>query len=486
MNTLYYLALLQGVIFCYRFICAQGDKRMAERAAFGVLVDAFSNYVRTTRRGCEVNPSFAKGRNLITDGIDMIGSTSPVDCILGVKVLYTAIFQAESKMRDTSKQCVLMKHLVLSASSSTRILQKLLEMLHSRGLHGRETRHQAAKIVGHLAFNISLEQFPQGIQHISSLIGTFGEYSRAEPYQRDCILEVFEHHRDAHSLLPSPETYIKLQRDYKTLLLRGQHIIWRLASDENNCRVISCTADLVSKIMAPVCSDLLDHTTDDHGAWSDIVEGSLAVMSQLTSAAGETGAKLRHEISSCKEAISTMVGILECDKCNEKLQRSAIWILTQLYMDAELGKEDFVAMLVDMFTHDSKPPISVRAYAGGTLSVLCFHGGISCATVVIQTSDDVVHNLTKLLVDEKNMACRQAAAEILEHLCTHYTKDDERLGQLKEAMRDAMPKVIGAILGAGAQTYIEEKTQEDMFAKPTTELQEKLDEIEWKKGVPGY
>lgn len=143
----------------------------------------------------------------------------------------------------------------------------------------------------HLAGDIRLEQFPRGIQCISSLIETFEEYRLLEPY---------------------------LENAYKELLLQGLLIIRKLAADENNCRVMSSTKGLLRKIMAPVTSDLLHHI--DHGAWSDIVEKSLKVMRQLGSCPGETGRKLRREISNNKEAISTMERILQCDKCEAELK----------------------------------------------------------------------------------------------------------------------------------------------------------------------
>ena len=73
--------------------------------------------------------------------------------------------------------------------------------------------------------------------------------------------------------------------------------------------------------------------------------------------------------------------------------------------------------------------------------MLCFNGGVSDATIVIQATGDVVGSLSNILLQEKNFACRQSAAEILEHLCTYYTKDDEYLGKLKKAMTDVMPEV---------------------------------------------
>ncbi|MBC2899747.1 hypothetical protein CFC21_112571 [Triticum aestivum] len=90
METLYYLALLQGVIFCYRFVLGRMGKRLPK--AMGTkdseVQVVLHNYLCETRRGCEKDLTFAEGRNLITYAVDKIGSNSPVDCISGVKILY--------------------------------------------------------------------------------------------------------------------------------------------------------------------------------------------------------------------------------------------------------------------------------------------------------------------------------------------------------------------------------------------------------------
>lgn len=106
-------------------------------------------------------------------------------------------------------------------------------------------------------------------------------------------------------------------------------------------------------------------------------------------------------------------------------------------------------MLVNIFTNCNEYTSSIRGYAGEALSEICLLGGISDATIVIQTSGDVVDSFTQVLLHEKDETCRQAAVKILEHLCTHYTKDDEYPGELKKAIL----KVIGKILCCGDGTH---------------------------------
>ncbi|CAM0943461.1 unnamed protein product [Alopecurus aequalis] len=511
LDTLYYLALLQGVLFLYKFSLGYTGKWLVKEVATKCddsEIELVKRYLRETRSGCEKDPSFAKGRNLITHAVDMIGSHSPSECDAGVKILYTAISIVERNLNQLvvdgrkssddyreekytfSEQQKLMKHLLLSTSSSRHILQKLLETLDSRGTHDRATRNKAAMIVERIALDIKLEQFPGRIEHISSLIGTFQEYSVAEPFQRERQSDISENtwELSARRLPPSQRVHRELHKAYKELLLQGLCILWKLAADGNNCRIMSDTQDLVSKIMAPVTSDLLQHTIDNHGAWSDIVEGSMKVMIQLTGAPGETGTKLRHEISSCKEAINTLLRIISCKKCNQGLKQRAIQILTQLYMDTEssrcgaefvvissCSREDFVRILVDIFTHDNKS-VTIRKYAGAALSVLCFHGGISDATTVIETGGgDVIDSLAKVLVHDKNTTCRQTAATILQHLCTQYTKDNACSGKLKKAIADAMPEVIGEILRCGEPKHNGKEAGQDGFAKTKIDIENQCD-----------
>lgn len=167
------------------------------------------------------------------------------------------------------------------------------------------------------------------------------------------------------------------------------------------------------------------------------------------------------------------------------MQLGAIWILTQVHMYRSEGnmssdyvllgkesssREDFVRRLVDILTDDNHS-ISKREYVGDRLSMQCLHGGISYATTVIQKSGDVVDSLTKLLVQKESVACRETAADILKHLCAHYTKDDECLAKLKKAVTTVLPEVIEEILGCGDKTHTGEGAHQDGFAQQKTDIE---------------
>lgn len=462
MDLLYWLALLQGVIFFYRFIFARMGKAIAKDVIptsedKGPL-EAVLTYLRETRIGCEKNPSFARGRNFITHAVDLIGSKSHDDCLSGIQLLYTAICFGERELKEAEGekearwteivgQHMLMKNLIMSASSSPILQKVLLQTLNLRDAYDREMRNQAARIVAYLALDIHLEKFPRGIQYISTLIGTFEEYRLMEPYHIDRLIHRYDEdwNRQA-SLQPSlGPGYDELQEAYKKLVLRGLCILRKLASDENNCRIMSETQDLLPRIMAPLTSDIIHQFNG--GAWSiSVVEGSLKVMHLLVAAPREAGARMRREISNNKEAVRTMERILNCDYCHVKLQKLVTGILIQLYMDTK-SRPAVINKLIDIFVAaGDKTDTSIRKLAGEALAKLCLQSGRNTG-IILQVDGDVVGSLTKILLDAENKTCRIRAAEILEHMCNiSHTQDDECISELKKSMTTTMPKVLAEIL----------------------------------------
>jgi hypothetical protein len=338
-------------------------------------------------------------------------------------------------------QNMMLKYLITPASSSP-VLQKLLQTLDPLGAFDRDTRNECATIVSHLALDIHLEQFPGAIQNICTLIGSFEEYRLIEPYHRHRLLNKYvqDWDRQASRLM---DPYLKraneVVEDYQKLLLTGLRILWKLATHENNCTIMSHTQGLLLRIMAPLTSDIIHQFNGD--AWSiSVVEESLKVMFQLVAAPGKTGAKLRQEISSNNEAIGTMERILNCECCSSKLQKRATGILIKIYMDT-MSRDTYIKMLVHIFADDNKDR-SIRNLAGKALSKLSIQGG-SNTNIILQVDGDIVGTLTKIILqdDAENKTCRIRAAEILEQICVHHTQDDESLGKLKKDMTDTMPKV---------------------------------------------
>ncbi|KAF0889294.1 hypothetical protein E2562_022844 [Oryza meyeriana var. granulata] len=429
LNVLYSLALFQGVLFLYRFVSRFAGKRLAgvvaENYGFGKEDEggreSVMEYMRKTRVGCEKDPSFAKGRNLVRFAVEQMkpDAISSVDYVSGARILDKLLEQKQLQDQHT-----MIRQLVGSASSS-QVMQRLLHSLRSTSPRDTDARQLAARIVAHLADEISLTSFPHGIGCISSLLET----TTSEQQDDDS----------------APSAHCK------ALMKQGLIILDKLATEEPNRRIISTEQGLLSKAMAPVRADLLHRI--DHGAWSDIVAASLQLMCRLVTAPGNTGAKLRSQVFKNKGAINPMEKILKCDRCNEKLHILAIKILTQLPMeepataslDAE-SRDKVTGLLVDIFTNENNKDASKRQLAGEALAMLSDQSE-SSAAVIFKARDSVVHDLCKMLLDDKtDREYRISAAEILEHLYNRYKKNDGYLKKLTEAMNDVLPTVLKEIL----------------------------------------
>jgi hypothetical protein len=272
LNVLYSLALLQGVIFCYRFmyhflqryiVNEIQARRFGDQYCVGV-----SDYLVETMTGCEKDPSFAHGRNLITYAVDLIGSKSPDDYLSGVRILDTFAKEREKihrlyeengsgydpeSLKIFIQGHILVKHLIMSASS-TDILHKLLQTLGMKSIYDRETRVCAARIVANIcATDIRLEEYPWVFSHISSLIDTFEEHRYHQPYHRDWLYETYQQDWMEVALLANEDwshekedSDTDLQNTYNELMVQGFRILQKLATNLDNCVVMLHTPYLFS------------------------------------------------------------------------------------------------------------------------------------------------------------------------------------------------------------------------------------------------
>uniref|UniRef100_I1R5D2 Uncharacterized protein n=1 Tax=Oryza glaberrima TaxID=4538 RepID=I1R5D2_ORYGL len=435
LNVLYSLALIQGALFFYYFTSRLLGRRLANLVAgvysFGGEGEeeddggraSVVDYMRQTRNGCEKDPSSVRGRNIVTFAVTMMkesssSSLSSGDYSSGARILDKLLSQAWLR-----EQHELIRQLV---GSSTELMEKLLQTLRCTGTRDRGVREHAARIVAHLAGEITLARFPQGIRN----------------QQQDD-----DNDDDDDDSAQSSD-------HYKKLMVQGLVILHKLAAAEHNRRIIINSTQgrqLLSMAMAPVSADLLHRI--DHEAWNDIVACSLQLMCRLVTAPGETGDKLRSQVLNDKDAIGTMERILNCDGCNEKrLYILAINIVTQLPMAAKNkvvdeassmsveSRRKFTKLLLLIYTDEEKDAF-MRQMAGEALAMLSERSK-SDATIILKASDSTLKDLTAMLLDvNSNRGYRICAAEILEHLYIRYTEQDGYLNNLTEAMKDVLPKV---------------------------------------------
>lgn len=443
LKVVYSIILFQSVISMYRdamMVSARKGVAAAVIDSYGLhehdgLRESVMAYLRETMIGCRKDPSFVKGRNLVTYAVELTRCGSPDGFLCGARILATLLDQPELQ-----EQHAMIKQLVVSASS-TEVLHKLLRALDCTRPNDAETRECAATIVAHIAGDLRLEQFPGGIQCIASLL----DGPREEEDE-----EEEEDHEDYDY---SDGFYIFLDNDdddgggfpanYKKLIWQGLLILGKLAADEDCRKAIIDTEGLLAKIMAPLRSGLL-HIDGHNDAWSSTVYASMEVMRRLLSAPPcEAGEELRSKISGNTEAMDSMDRILGCEECGELLLMQALEIYTQLRehtLSDMVRRTNFIKKLVHIFTQVYMRD-DIRGLAGEKLVTLSSHGEQN-SRIILQAKQGVIDHLTKILVrDNESTRCKIRAAQILEQLCIHHTDDDEYLKNLKEVLNVTMPKV---------------------------------------------
>lgn len=454
LDVLYIIVVVQGAILIYRrilnaFVTKKVVAEVAKAYGFkGRSVALIQVYTKETLKGCAKNPSFTKGRNLVTYAVDLMGpDKSPQDYVSGLKILSTILGPLRHGRPEAFKeQRTLIRQLILYAPSS-HIFRHLLVLLDARNRPNnreireeseiRELRKHVANIVAHMADEASQEQLPQVIQCMSSMIGTFEEYQ-----------QFFSSNSTDHDSDYAEDYYLDQ-------LGEAMHVLFLLAANENNCRLIIHTRGLLTKIMTPLVSDLYHQA--NHDAWGDVVVESLKLLHRLTATyghrEGETRAKLFREIETNLEVevVEALMRILRCNECSQKMETLIMGIATDLNMKQiqmhTANREEFIEKLAYIYT--SPFANSTRIAALEALAELCFKDG-SNATTILQVNGSAVYSFTDDLdaLSDGYQRHHISVADILEHACLHYTRDDECLEILKKSMIDVMPKVLNKILAS--------------------------------------
>uniref|UniRef100_A0A0E0MNC7 Uncharacterized protein n=1 Tax=Oryza punctata TaxID=4537 RepID=A0A0E0MNC7_ORYPU len=182
LHVLYLLALVQGVLYFYRMTFISTGRKMewivAKRYRLKDYYYWFNSpmfqYAAETRAGCTNDPSFVKGRNLVTYAVGLIQSASPDTerLLCGVTMMDTLLLG----QRD------LLRQLVISSTSSAHIQGKLLEIVSPssaatdkyivkmRKRIGEELRERAERILTYFAGDIRLSKLAGGIESISCML----------------------------------------------------------------------------------------------------------------------------------------------------------------------------------------------------------------------------------------------------------------------------------------------------------------------------
>ncbi|CAL4897619.1 unnamed protein product [Urochloa decumbens] len=287
--ALYSLAVAQGVLFGYKNIYGLVSgiwlvKFVAEHDT--VDQDLVTEYLKEIVAGCEKDPSFATGRNLVTYGVDlMMEAKSNEGFFAGIRVLGGTIKDYCPRGRK-----VLAMHLLMTRldSSTGHIIRRLLETVGPRSPCSREVRENAARIVALVARRgIHLDQSPAVIECISSLLDDSGnqqQYSQTDRirreygdkkldkyyctkvellevchklknYERVELLDEYEldylMHEHGHKRKYMERRRQNTVHGFDGLLTEAVNIIHQLALDEDNRRILSNTM-LHKIVMAPL------------------------------------------------------------------------------------------------------------------------------------------------------------------------------------------------------------------------------------------
>ncbi|XP_024310986.1 uncharacterized protein LOC112268933 [Brachypodium distachyon] len=181
-----------------------------------------------------------------------------------------------------------------------------------------------------------------------------------------------------------------------------------------------------------------------------------------------------------------MESVLKCDRCRRGWRHTlAVDILTDVSLDKSTKEkfidsfedekeENYIKILASNFAHDkNKKHIIIRELTGQKLAELSLKSKIT-ATIILSANDDVASDLCAILLHvARNNSCRTSAAEILKHLCSHYTKDQECFDRLKKALTDAMPKVLTKLLSYGSTVELETGIEADnnRFSAPDIDIE---------------
>ncbi|KAF8667641.1 hypothetical protein HU200_052847 [Digitaria exilis] len=382
LNIFYSLAVAQSILHIVWINIVEGIKGSLTLYVcnkYGYERRAMDDYITETKRKCIHDMALADDWNLITYALSLLDSESidSDEYCSGLRILDTLIEEKVPVNR-------------LMVQSLRQRIQKLIRTLGWRRPTDRETRELAARILAHLASDLSLADFPGALESISSLLETQcykkdQEYlhfplsknrsrrSRKKSVLEDMIDKQGPANQQNYYMLLGNEQSIKIGKGKREeLILQGLRIIENLAHNEHNCTEIYENKDLISKIIAPVKSDKFIEEVVTNGDCSvRALDGSLKVVSRLIGAHGDMGKNLRQDIagninvgrkdpSPSKEnmttAVSNLFAVLGMKRNSNilGLQTRAIEIVSQLFLDESTNldraeREKFIQSLLQFF-----------------------------------------------------------------------------------------------------------------------------------------
>ncbi|KAL5204747.1 hypothetical protein ABZP36_009618 [Zizania latifolia] len=450
LSLVLFISLEHSVLVVYQTT----SKNISTEEWFMKFVEAYSN---DTRERCAQDLSVAEKVSLLSYAVGLLESGSQEEYLSAARMLDCLIKNGQ----DASA-------LILGSRRKAKRLLNTLGITQG----STELRLLAARIVAELAGGIRLAQFPGSLRCVSSLLEATDQPCCTNPHPSvnfDTLLQQLMAH--ANRTLETWRSRSHGKPDDKgsvgscscnELIMPGLTILQRLARDPHNCADICQDLGLLTKITAPIHSHTLIHDMAMNPPWADITNCSLRVVHQLIHVAtSKAGRRLRHQISSNKQAITNLEGIL--DGGSHQLQMRAMEILSELVLDSSLNiskdtRENLVRKQLQIFLPDrgeqekevkaDSAPMekkTIKATAGETLSTLS-NKSRAVSRFIAEEHSDIVDRLTQMLHPKNNTRYRAMSAQILENLCIHCK---EHVSKERESL---LPKVLAEILATKTKT----------------------------------
>ncbi|CAO2148855.1 unnamed protein product [Urochloa humidicola] len=334
MDLFYFLCVVQGIIFVFIVLPVEilGTKllvRIVSRQV-GLSSEVVLKYCKETKLKYFNNlASSDESWNFITYSAGLLDSEMPEDNAWGARVLTTLIDQGVPVRR-------------LLVRSPGQRMQKLIRTLVWRSPAEGEMRWLAARIIEHVAHDLSLAEFPGALECISSLLSISG-YNKDGDREATIFLSKRRHDKQQgkqDSIIWEESILVKgikhLIRIYRAswndgtqdrkelsinsakgmnedLILQGLRILEKLALDEHNCRVICSDDALFSKIVSPVSSSNLVQDMMKNPPWTKVTDESLKLVSRLVRSTDDAGKEMRCRVATNSSAVKNLEDILALD-----------------------------------------------------------------------------------------------------------------------------------------------------------------------------
>nr|CAD1833646.1 unnamed protein product [Ananas comosus var. bracteatus] len=256
--------------------------------------------------------------DLVTFAAELLDSESPDEQLIGARILQQ-FAKSESFAFEALRKI----------GTTTRAIERLIEMLNWKNPAEEEIRRCAAEVVSKLAGKrqnaLRVAGIPGAMESIASLLYTGG--GRAASASRTAEATAADGSSDA--VATGESNY-----EFAVFNLLGLLILKKLAKDDDNCFKIGNTRGLLARIV-DFTSAKQGLLRNEHALESQIraVTRALQVVKMLVRATGGTGKMLRQEISEIVFTVSNIREILQCGERHTELQKLAIETLTGLAMD---------------------------------------------------------------------------------------------------------------------------------------------------------